>query len=775
MRRLVILIALLAVAPAQAANLKVGTPTKRGVPVKVKTKTAVRLVSPLTEPVSVKRSRSVVLRFHRAGRAACPGSTLVVRAFRDRGPRRAATPAGRGSHAFECSPPAPGDVELPDGTNCDQLDPAHCLQPFPSNRFTKPQAGTDTGRRIDIPRAAMPTNRAGIQADPAELNRNDGFSPGSALITRVPGLDTQEALKKTGAVPINDLARSFDKRQPVVVIDTATGRRHPVWTELDANPEDPADRNLIVRPARNFLEGHHYVVGLRRMGAQPSAAFAALRDGVITTDEHLEGRRKQAEADFLALARAGVRRGNLFLAWDFTIASERNLTERMLHIRDDAFGKLGDTNLADMKVEGNAPAYVIDEVVENPDGAEGEILRRIDGHLEVPCYLTTPGCISGGVFTNGPGGLPEANGTATVRFTCNIPRVALDGAPLRPGIYGHGLLGSRGEVNQGQLKTLSQEYGFVFCAADWIGMACADVPDIPVPNPEDPLLVPNCDIPTVGGILLEISNFPRLADRVQQGMLNFLLLGRLMIHPDGLSQNPAFQVDGKSVINQRRLYYDGNSQGGIIGGALMAFAVDNDRGVLGVPGMNYSTLLRRSVDFDSYASILYNSYPDELERPVLLQLLQMQWDRAETNGYAQHITRDPLPNTPPHEVLLHPALGDHQVTTYSAKVAARTIGARALTPWADPGRDSDKQPLFGLGVIRGRSYAGSGIVLWDSGSPVPPLTEVPPREGQDPHEHPRRSPLSMKMKSFFLRPGGKVVDVCGGKPCYADEYKGPAR
>ena len=46
--------------------------------------------------------------------------------------------------------------------------------------------------------------------------------------------------------------------------------------------------------------------------------------------------------------------------------------------------------------------------------------------------------------------------------------------------------------------------------------------------------------------------------------------------------------------------YDGNSQGGILGGALTAIATDWTHSVLGVPGMNYSTLLQRSSDFDTY-------------------------------------------------------------------------------------------------------------------------------------------------------------------------------
>src|ERR687893_400247 len=142
-----------------------------------------------------------------------------------------------------------------------------------------------------------------------------------------------------------------------------------------------------------------------------------------------------------------------------------------------------------------------------------------------------------------------------------------------------------------------------------------------------------------------MSNFPKLADRVQQGLVNFLYLGRLMVHPEGFSKDPNFQKDGQSLIDTRRLFYDGNSQGGIIGGALAAVAPDYDRAVLGVPGMNYSTLLRRSVDFDSYAAIMYQAYPDEGERPLLLSLIQLLWDRGESNGYAHHMTSDPPANT----------------------------------------------------------------------------------------------------------------------------------
>src|SRR3546814_8971295 len=61
------------------------------------------------------------------------------------------------------------------------------------------------------------------------------------------------------------------------------------------------------------------------------------------------------EALFAKLGKAGIARDSLYLAWDFTVASERNISERALHIRDEAFAKLGDA----------APTYTIDTVTDH--------------------------------------------------------------------------------------------------------------------------------------------------------------------------------------------------------------------------------------------------------------------------------------------------------------------------------------------------------------------------------------------------------------------------
>jgi hypothetical protein len=250
--------------------------------------------------------------------------------------------------------------------------------------------------------------------------------------------------------------------------------------------------------------------------------------------------------------------------------------------------------------------------------------------------------------------------------------------------------------------------------------------------------------------------------------VNQLFLARLMINPNGFVSNPAFQDgSGTPVIDTSDVFYDGNSQGGIFGGTVMAIAQDITRGVLGVPGMNYSLLLTRSTDWSTYSSIFYPAYPNELDHPLVLALAEMLWDRSDPSGYAHHMTTDPLPNTPTHTVLLHEAFGDHQVANVATEVEARTIGAAIHQPAIAPGRNADVTPYFGIPAIPSYPFAGSALVVWDSGAATPPTTNTAPMTGNDPHSDPRSSPVARQQKSDFLQTGGTVVDVCSGAPCTA--------
>lgn len=632
-----------------------------------------------------------------------------------------------------------GSIELEVGNadRCDPLDRRHCLLPFPSDTFTASDGGTDTGLHLNLAVASMITNDKGVQVATEHINRNDGWSPGAVMAFHVPGLD----LVETDVPPLTDLARSLETNSPSVLLDADTGERIPHWVELDQNVASDDDRLVLVRPAISLATGHRHIFALRGMknaaGETIAAgdAFRAYRDELRTNVPEMEERRDRYEMVFADLGNAGVARDDLYLAWDFTVASTRNLTERMLHIRDDAFAWLGD----------RVPSWHLESLEEPLDH---RILRRIEGTFEVPHYMTNDAA-PGAEFVYGEDGLPMRQGLYTAVFRCIVPRAAFaeSGAamPARPSLYGHGLLGSEREVSASNVRDMANEHNFVFCASRWLGMAEEDVGNAIT-------------------LLGDISGINGHADRLQQGVLAQLFLGRLMIHPDGLGSDAAFQAMGTSVIDTNELYYDGNSQGAIMGAQLIAVAQDITKAVLGVPGMNYSLLLQRSVDWDVYRSLYEPAYPEPLEQALGLLIMQLQWDRGEGNGYAAHMTDNPLPGTPAHRVLLHVAFGDHQVAPASAEIAARTIGAVIHRPVVADGRLPDVEPGWGLETMI-YPHDGSAIVFWDSGSPTPPTANLPPRLGEDPHGHPRNDVQVRHQKAAFLAPESRVIDICGANPC----------
>ena len=149
------------------------------------------------------------------------------------------------------------------------------------------------------------------------------------------------------------------------------------------------------------------------------------------------------------------------MAWDFTVASEESVTGRATTIRDDAFARLGDTNLADRTIEGDSPDWTITRVLNQgdpiPPGERGiptQIARRVEGTIEVPCYLDQDGCPTGAEFAHdaerraSPGTRPTRR---DVEFRCEIPDSVARPArarstPAAVGIYGHGLLGTQDQV-----------------------------------------------------------------------------------------------------------------------------------------------------------------------------------------------------------------------------------------------------------------------------------------------------------------------------------------
>lgn len=646
--------------------------------------------------------------------------------------------------------------------SCNPIAGRNCLLPFPDDTYTVADASTGTGVRVDIPEGQL-ASVAGGPVDVTAWNMNDGFSPNTPIIAHVPGLDAAA----TNLPPENDIAVSTSSKSATVILDLDSGQLVPHWAELDQRAESPDDTALILRPAISLPETHTFAVAFRDLkgaGGQPLAApigYRVVRDNNVTSELRLADRQTRMQPVYTALATAGVNRADTYLAWTFTVASADSLAGAVLSMRDDAFGRLN----------GGAPKFAV--TGERTTDLRPGIAKVVSGTFEVPLYLTNGGGPGTRLNLSPETGRPVADGTFTANFVCSVPADGIKNGESSPVVYGHGLLGSANEAASSQVQETAAQINALYCATNTIGMSSEDVG-------------------YAAEALSDISNFPAVPDRLQQGMINTLYLGRLMIHLDGLGNAPQFQTtSGANMIDTEEAYYDGNSQGAIVGGAVTAIATDWTKASFGVGGMNYSTLLNRSVDFDEYATILRGAYPNPLDQQLVFGLLQMLWDRGETGGYVQHLTDRVYDRTPPKIVLMNVAFGDHQVATSTAENIARTLKIPVYQPEvsAAVAKELGSGAFYNLSPIRAFPHLGSALFFWNSGTLAPPLGNITPIMGDafaaacpngsdrdatkdtkclDPHEDPRRQPEVIAQKKSFFAPTGEIINVCKDEPCVAE-------
>ncbi len=615
--------------------------------------------------------------------------------------------------------PAPVDLPPPVDVraDCDPIVPSHCGLPLPSSHWLADDPATPTGKRVAFGPSTLPEWSAGHPIDPAAFTDLDGFSPGMPIITHLPGATT------LGLVGQEDIERSLTDGSPTVVLDADSGARIPHWAELDESmPQDDDHRVLVIHTAVRLDAGKRYIAAIRRVvGADgapiaPSPAFQALRDH--RPERSIEDRRAGYDDVFARLQRAGVVIAELQLAWDWVTASRERTTRRLLSMRDAALAEVGDLG----------PEYVVTKVEENPNP---RIRRRINGTMTVPLYLDKPG--PGGRLVLGANGLPVRNGTYEAPFVVHVPNSLASAKHAGPIVMnGHGLLGSMHEGEDGYLALIADTMGYVAFSTDLLGMA----------RPADSGFLQQ----TLSG---DPIGFRSSVDRQHQGLIDELLLMRLMRGRFVRDQNVVFE--GTSVIDPTQRFYRGDSQGGIFGATYMAITTDVTRGLLGEPGMPYSLLFNRSVDFEGFSFLLHLVYQNPIDVQIVFGLMQMWWDATEPDGYAPYIAKDLLPGTPAHDVLIHVALGDHQVSPLGAHLIARAVGARNIMPV--------NRHVFGIDDVAAPLTGGSAMVEFDFGLPAAPLVNQPDRDGEDPHGKLRSLGAAMRHADQFFRTG------VFGQPC----------
>jgi pimeloyl-ACP methyl ester carboxylesterase len=655
-------------------------------------------------------------------------------------------------------------VAIANPDECEILNAITCLLPYPSSRFLEP-ADTATGFRLKFPLSGMPRQRS--RPFPVEpFLALDGFSPTAPIAMYFNGgvdAELSNASRLLADTLTHDL-RSLDTDSPSVLIDATTGERilHFLQPDVRARRDGvPEQEVLILHPSQSLIPGHRYIVAMRDLVSPDGEAvvaepiFAALRDGRTTTINAVETRRPQMEALFAELGTYGVERGNLLLAWDFAVASDQSLTGQMLHMRDESFAWLANTDALQ--------TFTVERVFENDcDVAGTRIWRRIEGTFQSPLYLKADPLIeptNTATFNLDEEGNPVADGFTNPPFTIAVPCTVLDeeSPPVHPIVLGHGLFGDgRDFVRQLSETTEIQAFNYIAGATDWTGLAALDAD------------IDNIVSSFVGRVALDQPrNFPALPDRLRQGQLNTLLLARMMKNGD-FNVDAAFQrPDGSGVFPGAEVeeFYFGASLGGIMGLMFAALSPDVTNVHVDVPAINFAFLLPRSIAFIPFeAAIILTGVNNKIEQTLLLVLTHELWSRAESAGYATHITENPLPGTNAKNVLISGALYDQLVSNQATEITARTLKVPSLVGSVLPER-----PL--IPDLEGP--LSSALVMYDTGvfdpsNPahvpfIPPLANVQPVEnGCDPHRRQAFTPVAIEQLFEFLRPDGEVVNFCNG-------------
>jgi hypothetical protein len=407
--------------------------------------------------------------------------------------------------------------------------------------------------------------------------------------------------------------------------------------------------------------------------------------------------------------------------------------------------------------------FTVSSVVQNDCNVPGTVLwRKVSGTFQSPYFLNAP------LAQNAPqflvvdaNDLPVQNGFMNAPLDVSIPCSVLN--PLvtsHPMVIGHGLFGTGQGAVQSQIDAKSPwgPWTYIAGGTDWLGLS--DNRDA------------TSDELWIGGNIIgfgssALNNFAAFPDRLRQGTLNTLVLGKMM-KLGIFNRDPAFEItpgDGVFPGPSEEMYYSGSSLGGIYGTLFAGLTPDVERFNVDVPAIAFSCLLQRSVDFVTFDAIIPGiGINDPIEYTLFLNLLHELWVSAEPAGIVTHVTSDPLAGSgPAKKLFMSVAWLDKQVSNQCTEVAARSLGLPNL-------EGSLQAELQQIPDVTGP--VDSAYVMYDSGAfdlfnplhqpHIPPLANLFPTTKCDPHGSPRKTPAHVLQFYDFLQPGGMITNTCNG-------------
>jgi len=583
---------------------------------------------------------------------------------------------------------------------------------FPTDRFTVADPAQLTGRRVALP---LPQKCAPPSAGCDEirlLNELDGFS-----------VNPRVAIRFSGPIAIDSVTR-----QSAFIL--------PLWTEPLPSPValtqlvwDRESQTLYARPERALLQGRRYavVVTTRVLDEEGRPLKPAAGPGLVS--EAVYG----ASVDtlvFQQLKGLGVQRVDLAAAGVFTtqsVTTDLELIRTLIDARPVAalrftlapggdrsvYARAGIESVELRRQVATTPGKLLGEPVKLPlqVAPPSDVKTVAFGAYRSVSFLSPQRHIPAVPTRSGP---PRPLGEEDVHVTVFLPEgpTPPEGWPVA--IFGHGFGNDRHMTPPLVAATMARQ-GFATVAINVVGHGGGSEGTLTMTRAgQEPVILP------AGGRGLDLDGDGKITSTEGLGTLATSPLALIAIR-DGLRQTVADLIQlirairrgvdvngaGRPGLDGTRIYYFGQSLGGIYGTLLMAVEPSVRVGVLNVPGGPIVEIARQSPIFRPLAvnqlktrkppllpadvKDFVESIPLPGDAPMLkpapgaldiqAYFERVEWISQSANpvAFAPYLRQAPLPGVGPKAVLVQWAVGD---LTVPNPTTASIIRAGLLGPFA---------------------------------------------------------------------------------------------
>lgn len=593
--------------------------------------------------------------------------------------------------------------------------------PFPSNRHTVLDFGNATFRRVQLPRPDC-TVRVSDCQDIDVINTLDGFSTQPRITVPFTG-DIDVGSVSSETVFLFNLGDTQSLRG----FGQKVGINQVLW--------DPATRTLVFEPDELLAERSRYVLvvtnGVRDAQGRRIVPVAALGGGRHRAEHHREMREGAASVRLgrgLAVAAASVfttqsATGDLVKVMrriksttpapvDFMIGSAGGAPVRAV------FPLAGIAAVDLQRQVGAAPGALAPQAVPLAAlFAAGNTVGQVAyGRFQSPNYLA-----AGQYIPPTPTllGRPQPQGTNELVFQLFLPAGAKPTAGWPVAIFGHGFTDSMFGAPWTVASVLAAR-GIATLSINVVGHGGGAAGVLNLNTAAGPVTVPsggrgfdqdgNGSIDSTEG---SSAAPPRTAissrDGLRQTTIDLMQLVRQVeagIDVDG---------DGSADLDAQRIYYAGQSFGGIYGTLLLGVEPSIKAGVPNVPGGSIAEVARLGafrgltgfalatrvpqllnlppsdslpVPFNFFENMPLRDQPPVVNNvPGAMEIAQVidRWEWVQQSGnpvsYAHLIRQQPLPGSAAKPVILQMAKGDQTVPNPTSTAIVRAGGLQAQTTY----------------------------------------------------------------------------------------------